>query len=348
MPELHGSEQQSDTSSWVADYLLRQEIRPDVGEPHLKELIKSLGLMSTMKGIKRAQKKAKMAAVTGGVMEIYPSGYAEAALETDDGPKFVRAYCDAGSIDSDPQFVIPGSDASDETCGDSELSPDDLLNQLASRGENIPGELILEAELTQFDTQQKLRLLPVLWGYILAHRNSNNSDEIVAAGSAIRKYIALMPMDRMENLAVLLDSENRSPLPLQLELEVSKMIYRNYEVHPPARANTQPKLAQHLWQMAQTYINPRLLPRDKYSAVASLAVEAIVAMRSDLAGEAWMSAADSSHRWFGEMVSDDLKELWNRWNGVNAEAAQWLAALRLRIMDENRSGRNGGDACLAT
>ena len=71
-------------------------------------------------------------------------------------------------------------------------------------------------------------------------------------------------------------------------------------------------------------------------------------MRSDLAGEAWMSAADSSHRWFGEMVSDDLKELWNRWNGVNAEAAQWLAALRLRIMDENRSGRNGGDACLAT
>jgi hypothetical protein len=335
LPEPNESEQQSDTSSWVAGYLLGHENQPGGSEPLLKELIKSLGLRSTMKGLKRAKKKAKMATVTGGVMQIQRSGRIEAALETDDGPKVVYGQCDTDVWENDPQITVCGLDGLDAIGECSNITPDALLDRLSADSENIPCDLIIETELTRFDTQQQKRLLPVLWTYILAHRNSNNSEELVATGSAIRKYIALMPMDQMENLATLLDSENRSPLPLELELEIAKMIYRNFEVHPPAQANPQPRLAEHLWQMAQTYLNPRLLLRDKYSAVASLSIVAIVAMRSDFAGEAWASARKSPHRWFCEIVSDDLTELWKRWNSIDTEAAQWLVDLRSRIMDES-------------
>lgn len=316
--------------------------------PEQNEIIskkyKDYGVIESKKVFKNTSKQSKMNNITGGVMESYPSGYIEAALDTDDGPKFVYGRCKTEAIENDPQLITHGSDQSDAVDEYSDITPDALLDQLCADKENIPCDLIIRAELTRFDMRQQQRLLPILWSYILAHRDSNNSDELVAIGSAIRKYIALMPMDQMENLAVLLDSENRSPLPLELELEVSKMIYRNFEARPPAQANPQPKLAKLLWQMAQTYINPRLLLRDKHSAVASLTIEAIVAMRSDLAKEAWMSAMRSSQRWFGEMVSDDLMELWNRWDGVDANVAQWLATLRQSVMDEIKAGRIGVDA----
>jgi len=344
MPELIESEVQSKALSWLVKYLRTLEGQAGDFDEILPELIKNLGATNTLKGMQRARQKPKMATVRSGDMEIHPSGYIEAALDTDDGPKFVYGRCKTEAIENDPQLITHGSDQSDAVDEYSDITPDALLDQLCADKENIPCDLIIKAELTRFDTRQQQRLLPILWSYILAHRNSNNSDELVAIGSAIRKYIALMPMDQMEDLAVLLDSENRSPLPLELELEVSKMIYRNFEARPPAQANPQPKLAKLLWQMAQTYINPRLLLRDKHSAVASLTIEAIVAMRSDLAKEAWMSAMRSSQRWFGEMVSDDLMELWNRWDGVDANVAQWLAALRQSVMDEIKAGRIGVDA----
>ena len=96
----------------------------------------------------------------------------------------------------------------------------------------------------------------------------------------------------MGELAVLLEAGHRSPLPIELEIEVAKMIYRNFEVHPPVVVDPQSELAQRLWEMVQAYVNPRILLRDKHSAAASLAIEAIVSMRSPLAVQAWQAAVD--------------------------------------------------------
>ena len=166
---------------------------------------------------------------------------------------------------------------------------------------------------------------------------SGNEAEVSSINFLIRKH----------DVAALLAPDNRSPLPLELELEVAKMIFRNFEVHPPLQATPQSQLASNLMRMAQAYLNPRLLLRDKYSACASLAIEAIVAMRSDLAAEAWDSAMRSPHRWFGEIVNADLAELGSRWSSRNAEAADWLAMFRLSVFSrcqDTRSGRDAGHA----
>ncbi|HVA50856.1 MAG TPA: hypothetical protein VNH11_31220 [Pirellulales bacterium] len=206
--------------------------------------------------------------------------------------------------------------------------PDDLITRLASLGGDAPARLICVIELTRFDAVQRIRLLPLLWQYILRNRDSNKLARLAAVGSAIRKYMAMMPMERMGELAVLLESGHKSVLPIELEIEVAKMIYHNFEVHPPAVPDPHPELAIPLWDMAQAYANPRLLMRDKHSAVASLSIQAIVAMRSEFAAQALHTAVTSPYRWFTEIVADNLNRLHDRWSNKSPDAAAWLAALR--------------------
>ncbi|MCH8042931.1 MAG: hypothetical protein IID44_04355 [Planctomycetes bacterium] len=270
--------------------------------------------------------------VLGGVVEKLPSGQYDAALDTDEGRVVIRSAKRTDRA-TDPQFVSSSASLLDDAAADSSvLTPDQLLDQLANAGTNPPCRLLCEAELTRFVPSQHEALLPLLWRYILNHRNSNDRDELVAVGSAIRKYIAIMPMDRMGELAVLLKSGNRSPLPIELEIEVAKMVYRNFEVHPPVDANPQPELAQRLLEIVQAYTNPRILLRDKHSAAASLAIEAIVSMRSSLAEQAWQAAISCPYRWFAELVSDDLDDLHKRWSIDHPDAAAWLGELRNRVV----------------
>ena len=206
--------------------------------------------------------------------------------------------------------------------------PAELLSQLARSGADVPVGLICEIELTRFDAAERQTLLPLLWQYILRNRDSNSPETLAAVGAAIRKYIALMPMEDMGRLAVLLESGHRSVLPIELEIEVAKMIYRNFEVHPPREPNSHPDLARPLWEMAQAYANPRLLVRDKHSAAALMAIQALVAMRSDFALNAVHLAAATPYRWFSELVVDQLDRLHDRWNKSNPDIAVWLAAMR--------------------
>jgi hypothetical protein len=131
---------------------------------------------------------------------------------------------------------------------------------------------------------------------------------------------------------VLIEPANHEPLSLELELEVAKMIFRNFEVHPPTAPDPHPDLADRLLEMARAYANPRILLREKHAAVASLAIEAIVAMRSNRACEAWGVAIESPYRWFREMVADDLKELQEQWAAKDREAAGWLHDLRAKLV----------------
>lgn len=209
--------------------------------------------------------------------------------------------------------------------------PAELLSQLASSGVDVPVGLICEIELTRFDAAERQKLLPLLWQYILRHRDSNSPETLAAVGAAIRKYIALMPMEDMERLAVLLESGHKSALPIELEIEVAKMIYRNFEVHPQREPNPHSELARPLWEMVQAYGHPRLLSRDKHSAAALLAIQALVAMRSEFASNAVHIAAASPYRWFAELVADQLDRLHDRWSTTSPETAAWLATLQKEI-----------------
>ena len=206
--------------------------------------------------------------------------------------------------------------------------PAELVSQLASSGADVPVGLICEIELARFDAAERQKLLPLLWQYILRRRDSNSPETLAAVGAAIRKYVALMPMEDMGRLAVLLESGHKSALPIELEIEVAKMIYRNFEVHPPVEPNLHPELARPLWEMVQAYAHPRLLSRDKHSAAGLISIQALVAMRSEFASNAVHIAAASPYRWFAELVADQLDRLHDRWNATCPEAAAWLAALQ--------------------
>lgn len=187
------------------------------------------------------------------------------------------------------------------------------LTRFAPSAANVSPPDICEAEFLQFDGNQRARLLPILWDYILSHRDSNDRDELTAVSAAIRKYIALMPLEQIGELSSLLESGHRDTVPLELEIEIAKMIYRTFEVHPPQSADPHPDLANQLLEIATAYTHPRILPRGDHSAAASLAILAVVAMQSALAPHALELAGNSPYRWFREIVEDDLERLALAW-----------------------------------
>ncbi len=303
-------------------------------EAALTAALKQQGFTATLKSLNKGRlPTGGMMSVHEGVVEELPSGRYDAALQTDKGRVVLRNAERTDRESTDPQLVSSNRSPSYDTSPDSsELTAEEILGQLTAAGANIPCSLLCQVELARFDPSQREAVLPLLWQYILDHRNSNDRDELVAVGAAIRKYIAIMPMNRMGELAVLLETGHRSPLPIDLEIDVAKMVYRNFEVHPPVVSDPHPELAKRLWEMVQAYINPRVLLRDKHSAATSLAIAAIVSMRSSVAQQAWQRAIACPYRWFGELVSDDLDDLHERWSSKSPDAAAWLRELRNNVL----------------
>lgn len=288
--------------------------------------MKERGFVETLKSLKTGRGlRYGMRTVSEGVVEMLGSGRCCAALQTDEGRLLIHGTEGTGQESTDPQLMPSTIGQSIQAPVDSdELTAEQLLRQLADAGDDAPCGLLCTIELTRFDPAQRQVLLPLLWRYIINHRNSNDVDELIATGAAIRKYVAIMPMDRMGELGVLLEPGHRASLAIDLEIEVAKMIYRNFEVHPPTPPDPHPELAERLWELVQAYVNPRVLPRDKYPAATSLAIAAIVAMRSPLAEQAWQAAQACPYRWFAELVDDDLRELHEQWAGKSPDAAAWL------------------------
>jgi len=214
-----------------------------------------------------------------------------------------------------------------------------LLELLTSSSGRDLAILICDAEIYQFTFQQRTILLPILWRYILDHRDSDNHEEAVAVGSAIRKFIAMMDVGQIGDVAILLERGHRTTLSLDIELEVAKMVFRKFEANPPKAMDFQSYLAQQLLEIAQAYMNPRVLPHDKHATVAALAIQALVAMRSQSAETALQAAMSSPHVWFAEMVSDGVAALRERWTARNAQASDWCSDLLNRVAQIN-----GGEA----
>ncbi len=303
-------------------------------EEALPALIKEQGFIDTLKALKRGRLPATpMMTVYEGVVEELPSGRYDAALQTDIGRVVLRGAERTDRASVDPQWSPTDTSHSLEATADSRaVATAELVRELDISGLSASPRLLCAIELAHFAPPEREVILPLLWQYILDHRNSNDPEELVAVAAAVRKYIAIMPMARMGELAALLETGNRLPLPVDLEIEVAKMVYRNFEVHPPVVADPQPQLAQRLWEMVQAYIDPRILIRDKYSAATSLAIEAIVAMRSPLAEVAWRKAMACPYRWFAELVGDEIDELHERWHNKDADAAAWLDRLRSTVL----------------
>jgi len=142
-------------------------------------------------------------------------------------------------------------------------------------------KLILESEVRPFRGQQAAALVPLLRQFIETYRESNVPADMVAVGSAIRNYVATATIgDAFEAAASLLKAEGRLPIPIELEIEVTKMVVRKLTANPPTERDQHTRLAQRLEEIVDAYAKPRLLAREKYGAVTLNAVLGLVLTRS--------------------------------------------------------------------
>lgn len=206
---------------------------------------------------------------------------------------------------------------------DDEYSPEAILARLKS--EELSAEdqrqLIIEAEVIQFEPQQARELREVLHQYIVRRRTSNDPHDLTAVASAIRKFIAIL--DRTELGAVCFLLEIGCVVSPEIELEVAKMAVRKLTADPPDHADPEHELADRLMELVRAYTNPRLLAREKYGAVALNGILALVLLGSNHMDEVLVGLKASSASWFRQAVARRARRTMN---GIAEQLPQERAA----------------------
>jgi hypothetical protein len=186
--------------------------------------------------------------------------------------------------------------------------PEELLKRLGFDDSVVPDrrQLVIECEFTAFDESQIPELNERMRDFIERNRDSDDPRDLVAVGSAIRKYVATMHADALPSLALLLQP-GRAPVPLDVELEVSKMVVRKLTANPREKDDPAPELADRLMEMVCTYLDDRQLPREKYGAVTLNAVLALALLRSRHLPEVRQRLQSIEARWFTELLARRLR-----------------------------------------
>lgn len=203
------------------------------------------------------------------------------------------------------QPLPPPERTVDDQANDPESRCRALLESLV-RGDLDPNErrkLIIESEFLPFRGRQAAALLPFLRRYIDEYRASNTPADLVAVGSAIRNYVATATVDEaFAAAASLLKADGRLPLPVDLEVEVTKMVAWKLTANPPLQRSRYTELAVRLAEVVDAYVKPRFLPREKHGAVALNAVLGLVLARSGRDADVIARMQNLGVPWFQQLV----------------------------------------------
>ncbi len=207
--------------------------------------------------------------------------------------------------------------------------PADVLRRLRTSTGRDRLLAVLDAEVADLsDDDERASVLPLLWQFILDTRDSGDKDEQIAAAAAVRRYVAAMNVADVGSISPLFDATAAGPTPLWLEHVLAKMVYRKFEANPPAVPDVEPDLAERVDRLATAYSDPEVLSDMGHAAVASFAVEALVAMRSSSAVAALTTVAASPSKWFRDYVGRDLDHLAAAWASKDRAAGDWCATLK--------------------
>lgn len=228
------------------------------------------------------------------------------------------------------------SAASAEDAGNGKATAQAVLRQLQDPDTPLGEKLaaVLSAEVVAFSPEETADVCRVLWDFVTQYRDSNSADNLIAVASAIRKLVAYLPGEELGRLAQLLESGHRTPVPLEIELEVTKTIVRKLSMQPPVSGDPEPHLATCLLEVARTYLNPRLIAREMHGATALNAVLALLLLRSPHAEEVIELVQNTQADWFIQLstrrakrLMDDLKRRVpaNAFPAVSRSLADFLA-----------------------
>jgi hypothetical protein len=210
--------------------------------------------------------------------------------------------------------VILLADSASDTHPDEfdELSPGEILHRLRSGSLSHKDlrRLIIEAEAIDFPPRHVATLNAVLRDFITGYRESNDPHDLVSVGAAIRKCIATSKTDEaLPYAAQLLHAGPLAPIPIEIELELVKMVLRKLTANPPEQHDFLPELGDRLWEIAHTYLNPRLLTREKYGAIALNAILGLVLLRSRRVTGVLQIVSDLKAPWFRQLLARRLGRL---------------------------------------
>ena len=182
--------------------------------------------------------------------------------------------------------------------------PEALLAGLAEKTTTHPERrrMVIEAEVLPFGPEERRQLYPILRRFIEDFRNSDDPEDLVAVASAIRKYVATTDPNNLGTLGVLLAADQNGTVPLEVELEVAKTLVRRLISDPPEQPDSEREVGDRLMEMASTYLNARLLSREKYGAAALNAVLALLLLRSGHTAQLLRILSDLPVPWFRELV----------------------------------------------
>jgi hypothetical protein len=184
------------------------------------------------------------------------------------------------------------------------ITPVNLLSKIAS--ENTSHEekrsAVIESEVVSFSSDQENALCRLLRRFIEQYRNSEDPQDLIAVGAAIRKYVVTIDQEHFSDLAIFLDSAQNATIPIEVELEVVKMLVRRLIQSPPKQTNSEPQLADRLFEIVDDYLKPRLLSRDKVAAVTLNAILAICLLRSSHFDDLYRIFSGLRVVWFSDLV----------------------------------------------
>lgn len=161
---------------------------------------------------------------------------------------------------------------------------------------------VLDAEVLAFDVVDSAELCALLRAFVLKFRTSDVFEDLVAVGSGIRKLVAYLAVEDLGSLAEILEPGPGSRIPIDLELEVAKTIVRRLTASPPAVDDPEPVLGDRLFDIARTFIDARVLGREKCGATALNAALALMLLRSPHAAKIASLVHEAGTRWFTDML----------------------------------------------
>jgi hypothetical protein len=162
---------------------------------------------------------------------------------------------------------------------------------------------ILEAEALPFRGAGAAAIVPLLRQFVEEYHGSNDPDDLVAVGSAIRSYVSIATVDdAFEAATSLLKAEGRLSLPIDLELEIVKMVVRKLTANPPSERDSYQELAIRLEELVDDYASPRWLAREKCGAVLLNAILGLILSRSGPDAEVVETIRALGVPWFEQLV----------------------------------------------
>ena len=188
-------------------------------------------------------------------------------------------------------------------------------------------DAIIEIQSTPIPADKLSGAIDLLVEFIKKHRGTNLQEVLVAVGAAIRKVLLNVSDEQLGLGAELMKSAGNLEVPIEVELEVAKMVVHRFRYAPNTSTVGLSELASLLLENARVYSKTNLVNRDCYNATALNSVLAIVLMRHEEAAALINHIESISPQWFVDLVKNRLRRMATEIENENLPEAAELVAL---------------------